>query len=160
MPTHRGKRCVKVYNLGGTELLHKVTTRKAQSMVRRGVAREYDVRVRGEELVLESIELIDWTDTTRMYDTPDDEHVSHALIRIRDKFTCGYCLEYGDTVDHIMPASRGGPNTWTNLVTACRACNGSKADMTPEEAGMTLRLPVYAPADERVWKLERAFGRH
>lgn len=65
-----------------------------------------------------------------------EDEVTKTYIRQRDKFTCQYCGKYGNTVDHIQPQSRGGRNTWGNLVTACLACNGFKADRTPEEAGM------------------------
>lgn len=70
----------------------------------------------------------------RIFDLEDD--VTKTYVRQRDNFTCAYCGEYGNTVDHIQPKSRGGQNTWGNLVTACKDCNGRKADRTPEEAGM------------------------
>lgn len=60
----------------------------------------------------------------------------------RDKFTCQYCGEPDldfPTVDHVMPLSRGGSNDTSNLVTACEACNGDKADMTLEEWGRAKR---------------------
>ena len=50
------------------------------------------------------------------------------------------------TVDHILPASRGGPLSWMNTVAACRACNGVKADRTPEEARMPLLFTPYVPS--------------
>ncbi len=59
-------------------------------------------------------------------------------ILTRDSFKCAYCGGKGDTVDHIIPQSRKGENTWENLVTACRRCNNRKANRTPEEAGMLL----------------------
>mmetsp|Transcript_15254 Transcript_15254/g.26427 ORF Transcript_15254/g.26427 Transcript_15254/m.26427 type:complete len:136 (+) Transcript_15254:164-571(+) len=47
---------------------------------------------------------------------------------IRDKFCCQYCGIRRDlTLDHVMPQSKGGKDTWTNLVTACTACNQRKA---------------------------------
>ncbi len=45
--------------------------------------------------------------------------------------------------EHVLPESRGGPWTWTNLVSACAVCNNRKAARTPEEAGMPL---VYLPS--------------
>ena len=46
-----------------------------------------------------------------------------------------------------MPSSaRGGRWSWTNLVSACAACNGRKADRTPEEAGMPLVYLPYVPS--------------
>ena len=63
----------------------------------------------------------------------------------RDGHTCAYCgSRRARTVDHLLPASRGGRNTWLNTVAACSRCNNRKADRTPEEAGMPLR---YAPAE-------------
>ena len=50
-------------------------------------------------------------------------------------------------MDHIEPASRGGQDTWLNLVAACAPCNGRKSDRTPEEAGMRLLWEPYEPRD-------------
>ncbi len=61
-------------------------------------------------------------------------------ILTRDGFECAYCGGKGDTVDHIMPQSRGGENTWENMITACRECNNYKANRTPQEAGMVLHF--------------------
>lgn len=63
----------------------------------------------------------------------------------RDQHTCGYCGERASTVDHVLPLSRGGLNTWTNTIAACRDCNARKANRTPGEAGMPLRVRAYAP---------------
>lgn len=62
-----------------------------------------------------------------------------AQIKLRDGRTCAYCGKFGDTIDHIVPQSRGGAGTWDNLITACRSCNNRKAGRTPVEAGMRLR---------------------
>jgi 5-methylcytosine-specific restriction endonuclease McrA len=70
---------------------------------------------------------------------PDDS-VSKKTILIRDNWTCQYCGKFGDTIDHILPKSRGGGNTWGNLCAACKSCNGAKDNMTPKEAG--LKNPV------------------
>ncbi len=60
----------------------------------------------------------------------------------RDENTCQYCGEVRPraelTVDHIIPRSKGGRNTFTNIVAACKKCNSKKGDKTPEEAGMPL----------------------
>jgi 5-methylcytosine-specific restriction endonuclease McrA len=50
------------------------------------------------------------------------------------------------TVDHIHPKSRGGENTWLNLVTCCGSCNRKKGDKTPDEANMKLRFKPYEPS--------------
>lgn len=62
-------------------------------------------------------------------------------VFLRDNYTCQYCgCEKPDflTLDHVMPQSRGGRNTWENLVCACRDCNFKKGNRTPEEAMMPL----------------------
>lgn len=64
----------------------------------------------------------------------------------RDRHTCAYCGGYANTVDHLVPQSRGGPNSWLNTVSACSPCNLTKADRTPEEAGMRLLFKAYAPS--------------
>ncbi|WP_013320423.1 HNH endonuclease [Gloeothece verrucosa] len=58
----------------------------------------------------------------------------------RDRHTCQYCSYKGEqlTLDHVIPRSRGGGETWENLVTACVRCNVKKGNRTPKEANMTL----------------------
>ena len=65
----------------------------------------------------------------------------------RDKSQCQYCAKIFDkdslTIDHVLPRSKGGGNTWTNLVAACKKCNQKKGDRTPEQANMDLlRVPA------------------
>ena len=58
----------------------------------------------------------------------------------RDGHGCQYCGYTGDdlTLDHVMPRSRGGGETWENMVTACVRCNVRKGNRTPQEAKMPL----------------------
>ena len=60
----------------------------------------------------------------------------------RDKNQCQYCGVIESprdmTIDHVIPRSRGGENTWSNLVTCCKRCNQKKGNRTPEEANMSL----------------------
>ena len=67
-------------------------------------------------------------------------------ILLRDRHTCQYCGRVGDTVDHVMPRSRGGPDSWENCVCACAACNRRKNNQTPDEAGMKLKTRPRKPA--------------
>ena len=75
--------------------------------------------------------------------------LSRRLLFARDRHLCAYCgavCHFGDlSMDHIVPASRGGGDTWNNLVTACRPCNQRKANRTPHEACMPLLYVPYAP---------------
>lgn len=68
-------------------------------------------------------------------------------VMLRDGHQCQYCAKRPPlrelNIDHVMPRSRGGLDTWENLVTACRVCNLRKGWRTPDEAGMRLlRVPV------------------
>ena len=66
------------------------------------------------------------------------------LLR-RDRRTCAYCGGRAETVDHVLPASRGGRWEWANTVAACERCNSRKGDRTPAEAGMLLRFRPFVP---------------
>lgn len=46
-----------------------------------------------------------------------------AKVLKRDKYTCQYCGDRAGTADHIIPRSKGGPNTMANLVACCMVCN-------------------------------------
>ncbi|MBR8831777.1 MAG: hypothetical protein N5P05_002360 [Chroococcopsis gigantea SAG 12.99] len=65
----------------------------------------------------------------------------------RDHHTCQYCAYRGEqlTLDHVIPRSRGGGDSWENLVTACVRCNVKKGNRTPKEAGMNLRSQPRKP---------------
>jgi 5-methylcytosine-specific restriction endonuclease McrA len=54
----------------------------------------------------------------------------------RDRFTCAYCGSRATTVDHVLPRSRGGGDTWLNTVASCGPCNNRKGSRTPGEAGL------------------------
>jgi hypothetical protein len=75
---------------------------------------------------------------------------SRRKLFARDRHTCAYCAqrfgEYGLTVEHILPESRGGAWDYMNCVSACRTCNSLKADRLPEEAGMKLVYLPYVPS--------------
>ncbi|WP_197284280.1 HNH endonuclease signature motif containing protein [Bacillus sp. CHD6a] len=55
------------------------------------------------------------------------------VVLVRDKYVCGYCGERGNTVDHIIPKSKGGETSLNNCVCACMRCNNEKADLKLEE---------------------------
>ncbi len=65
----------------------------------------------------------------------------------RDNNQCQYCANYFPldklTMDHVLPKSRGGINSWENLVAACKRCNQKKGSRTTKESGMIpLKKPV------------------
>jgi hypothetical protein len=62
----------------------------------------------------------------------------------RDNYECVYCGNSNQrilTLDHVIPQSKGGTDTWDNLVTACRPCNAEKSDLTLEEYGKEIPSP-------------------
>lgn len=66
--------------------------------------------------------------------------LSRHNVMKRDAYQCLYCGSTKNlTLDHMIPKSRGGDSSWTNLVTACMRCNTKKGDRTPEEAGLKLK---------------------
>lgn len=87
---------------------------------------------------------------TEYSDQPDLElKWGRKNLALRDNNECQYCGRkvYGTdaTIDHVLPQSRLGKNTWSNTVIACFPCNTRKADKTPEEAGMVLRKKPAKP---------------
>ncbi|WP_235533248.1 HNH endonuclease [Paenibacillus sp. Leaf72] len=54
-------------------------------------------------------------------------------ILTRDNYTCFFCKQYGDTIDHMLPRAKGGHTTPDNCVCACHMCNQSKADKNLED---------------------------
>lgn len=83
---------------------------------------------------------------------------SRRKVLKRDDYTCIFCgvssgevrngkvLNHGDfTVDHLIPVSQGGGNTWGNTACACYRCNHRKRDRTPNQAGMKLRWEPKRP---------------
>jgi len=76
-----------------------------------------------------------------------DASWSKRNVLRRDNYTCIYCGVTMDdglarqefTMDHIIPKSKGGRNSWMNTACACHDCNNRKADRTPEQAGMKMR---------------------
>lgn len=71
--------------------------------------------------------------------------VSRRGILRRDGFRCAYCGASATTIDHVVPRSRGGQDSWENLVACCFKCNNVKSDRLLRELGwklsMTPRMP-------------------
>lgn len=76
----------------------------------------------------------------------------------RDNYTCQYCGKTSGmlTIDHVKPRHLGGEHVWTNLVTACSACNHRKGGRTPEEIHMHLLHFPKEPPTSAIY----IFGRH
>lgn len=99
----------------------------------------------------------------------------------RDNYTCQYCglrprLPDGRpdriqlTMDHVVPRAQARHGTvylpwsrrwvnvtcWENAAASCRACNTRKADRTPAQAGMNLRIYPRVPTAADVLRLSLA----
>lgn len=71
--------------------------------------------------------------------------VNRRTIFARDGGRCQYCGAAAESLDHVIPRSKGGPHTWENVVAACRRCNSRKEDRLLDEVDMTLRTQPTAP---------------
>ncbi|MEU7643697.1 HNH endonuclease [Streptomyces huasconensis] len=82
---------------------------------------------------------------------------SRRGVLVRDQHRCAYCGRRATTVDHVVPRSQGGADSWLNTVASCAPDNHRKANRTPEEAGMPLlRQPFEpTPADAMLLSLGR-----
>lgn len=79
---------------------------------------------------------------------------SRRNVYARDSFRCQYCgghfSEEELTYDHVVPKSGGGRRTWTNIVSACRACNSRKGNRSCDESGM---FPLRSPLEPSVMEI-------
>jgi 5-methylcytosine-specific restriction endonuclease McrA len=73
--------------------------------------------------------------------------LSRRAVFARDNHRCQYCGGVAESIDHVMPRSRGGLHAWDNVVAACRKCNLGKRDRTPDEAGMRLATLPMTPRE-------------
>ena len=76
--------------------------------------------------------------------------VSRRGVLRRDNQRCGYCTSSATTIDHVLPRSRGGADSWENLVACCLRCNNVKGDRTPQEMGWSLRT-IPRPPHGTTW---------
>jgi len=117
-------------------------------------------------LFLEKAEMVHKSETTnlrtitKIYPAPSIIRLQHYVhipykgislsrhnVMKRDQYQCLYCGSTKNlTLDHLIPKSKGGSTSWTNLATACMRCNTKKGDRTPEEAGLTLKQKPRKPS--------------
>ncbi|MDH5325306.1 MAG: HNH endonuclease [Gammaproteobacteria bacterium] len=75
--------------------------------------------------------------------------LSNRELFRRDNHQCMYCgcgFKVSElTRDHIVPSSRGGADSWTNVVTACKRCNHFKGSRLLKECGLELLALPYTP---------------
>ena len=71
--------------------------------------------------------------------------VTRRSVLRRDNGLCVYCSAPADTIDHVIPRSRGGRTTWENVVTACSPCNLTKGGLLPSQVRMYPRHRPHSP---------------
>lgn len=71
--------------------------------------------------------------------------VSRRGVLRRDAHRCAYCAKLANTIDHVQPKSRGGQDTWENLVACCLKCNNIKGHKTLAEIGWELKAKPRMP---------------
>ncbi|MBV6508763.1 MAG: hypothetical protein JJLCMIEE_01829 [Acidimicrobiales bacterium] len=76
--------------------------------------------------------------------------LNRRTVFLRDRHTCQYCGSTAESIDHVVPRSRGGSHSWDNVVAACRRCNTRKRDRLLVEAGMRLHRTPREP-DRLSW---------
>ena len=81
--------------------------------------------------------------------------VSRRGVLRRDLHRCAYCSKSANTIDHVQPKSRGGKDTWENLVACCLKCNNLKGDKTLHELGWKLEFTPRMPQGN-IWMVRGA----
>ncbi len=112
-------------------------------------------RVRSERLSVEEPSVVR---LARYVSVPYQRHRSPSRrgVFARDRHRCQYCSASAETLDHVVPRSRGGSHTWENVVAACRRCNATKRDRLLTDTPMRLnRRP--GPPPPSTW-IEVAAG--
>ena len=129
--------------------LHVCSVKRAVSLIMHKVAE----RVEDAERVLRSPNAVFPVPSVirlkRYVSMPTSHRVSFNRKNVfrRDDFTCQYCGSQNNhlTLDHVIPRSRGGITTWTNVVACCIDCNARKRDRTPQEANMKINKQPSTP---------------
>jgi 5-methylcytosine-specific restriction endonuclease McrA len=84
------------------------------------------------------------------------DYPTRALIYKRDDYECQYCESKNDlTIDHIIPRSKGGKDTWDNLVACCTSCNLKKGNKLLKETNMILKSIPQAPISRVILDIQK-----
>lgn len=126
--------------------LHRVSLHHAIRMLWREVAVVHEADPEGALGIFplpRVVRLVRYV-VTRWRHTAGPAWSRHGVLA-RDRHRCAYCEGPATTIDHVLPRSRGGRNSWRNTVAACVTCNHLKGNRTPAEARMPLRHKPTVP---------------
>lgn len=130
------------------EPLHLVEAKRAVCLILEGKA-DLVLPVEGRSFHSESqeIPLPSILRLNRFVKLPFDRTVSlnRVNILIRDHRICAYCPRPANTMDHVVPRSKGGPHSWANVVACCRRCNLKKGDRSLSDLGWSLKFTPMEP---------------
>jgi 5-methylcytosine-specific restriction endonuclease McrA len=76
--------------------------------------------------------------------------LSRRAVFARDQGKCQYCGRSAESIDHVIPRSKGGAHEWDNVVACCRRCNTYKGDRLLGNCSLQLRTVPTAPT-QYVW---------
>ena len=76
--------------------------------------------------------------------------LSRRAVFARDQGKCQYCGKSAESIDHVVPRSKGGAHSWDNVVACCRRCNTYKGDRLLSQCALELAKPPTAPT-QYVW---------
>jgi len=133
-------------------------TIKAVFLERVQVVQEYDQVVRSPSWEMRLPSVISLKRYAPMERSPA---FTRFNVFLRDRFHCQYCG--GDfatnelTFDHVIPKSRGGRTSWTNVVTACSPCNLLKGNHLLRETTLHLHRYPSEPTTQELQENGRAF---
>lgn len=144
------------------EPLAVVTGRRALILILAGKAESVEDRIaaaaRSERLVVQIPAVVRLNRYVRVPYRPATS-VTRAGVLRRDARSCAYCGAKGDTIDHVIPRSRGGKHSWENCVACCSRCNTRKADRLLEELGWQLPFkpgPPRRSAGGQFWLIDES----
>ncbi len=76
--------------------------------------------------------------------------LSRRAVFARDQGKCQYCGRSAESIDHVIPRSKGGAHAWDNVVACCRRCNTYKGDRLLDNCSLELASTPKAPT-QYVW---------
>ncbi len=104
----------------------------------------------GQQSLIELHPIVAARGHARLHSLDPAPALTNTALFARDSHLCMYCGQqfprHALTRDHVLPLSRGGRDSWQNVVSACLHCNVKKGSRTPQQASMPLLAVPYRPS--------------